>query len=643
LDACARATLDSASYEHEPTQAQIAVRIAERALRTTVAPDPDGSVDAVTKRAGSHEAPDADETPLAFGFEAAIFPGGDPTGASRAARADVHALLFDGSLWAFVRGRRIVLARGPIMLAVQRMVVAVRALVDAWEAGRSTNVRLRSGGFAIGLRLGAREEVALSLAADGAHIRAAALDVPGTALPILRLASDSLRALCAVDRAQSKNLRVGAMRDEIRALRRAIKEQVREDGFVNEDPDRVRMAMPSASPNAPKREEPALAPSGGGLRYEERWRVALDDLDATSTFFCGDRLVLCSSAHTVAVDRGTGDVLWAREAARMTLMAGTAMLRLDPDGDVELCDVSDGEPYAVARIRPKAGAASSGLVAGGRDVPPMAVLPDGQARLVALDLRTGEPRWRFNARRGGSFHLARAGRLLLVACEGAVHAIDVASGEDVWRFAARTRFVSAPAVVGDTVVAVGQGGPRTAWGIDLLTGEERWKTRLRGAAMAAPIGTARAAAVALDRDRLVAIEGRDGDLRWEARDPGVGTGGATLTVDDLLVVNAPGGAVAGLDLETGEPRWSQVLGDPLADEIPRRLEPVLRGGALFVPAANVHVLRPRDGKVLGELPTDLVPDRVHVDERGWVYVAEESGHVAAYAPAPTLRLIPGGG
>ena len=59
--------------------------------------------------------------------------------------------------------------------------------------------------------------------------------------------------------------------------------------------------------------------------------------------------------------------------------------------------------------------------------------------------------------------------------------------------------------------------------------------------------------------------------------------------------------------------------------------------------ANVHVLRPRDGKVLGELPTDLVPDRVHVDERGWVYVAEESGHVAAYAPAPTLRLIPGGG
>jgi hypothetical protein len=35
-----------------------------------------------------------------------------------------------------------------------------------------------------------------------------------------------------------------------------------------------------------------------------------------------------------------------------------------------------------------------------------------------------------------------------------------------------------------------------------------------------------------------------------------------------------------------------------------------------------------------------VPDLVRVDERGWVYVAEESGHLAAYAPAPQLTLVP---
>ena len=47
------------------------------------------------------------------------------------------------------------------------------------------------------------------------------------------------------------------------------------------------------------------------------------------------------------------------------------------------------------------------------------------------------------------------------------------------------------------------------------------------------------------------------------------------------------------------------------------------------------------------LPTDLpgvviVEPARFVDERGWVYVAEESGHVAAYAPAPQLRMIRGG-
>jgi hypothetical protein len=85
------------------------------------------------------------------------------------------------------------------------------------------------------------------------------------------------------------------------------------------------------------------------------------------------------------------------------------------------------------------------------------------------------------------------------------------------------------------------------------------------------------------------------------------------------------------------------LADALADEIPRRLEPVLRGGALFVPASSVHVVRPADGqKLSASLPCELVPDLMRVDERGWVYVAEESGYLAGYAPKPMLTLIRGG-
>jgi hypothetical protein len=66
---------------------------------------------------------------------------------------------------------------------------------------------------------------------------------------------------------------------------------------------------------------------------------------------------------------------------------------------------------------------------------------------------------------------------------------------------------------------------------------------------------------------------------------------------------------------------------------------VLRSGALFVPQEQVHVLRPRDGEILATLPSDLIPDLLRVDEACNVYVAEESGHLAAFAVAPRLTLV----
>jgi hypothetical protein len=51
------------------------------------------------------------------------------------------------------------------------------------------------------------------------------------------------------------------------------------------------------------------------------------------------------------------------------------------------------------------------------------------------------------------------------------------------------------------------------------------------------------------------------------------------------------------------------------------------------------VIRPRDGEVLGTLPSDLIPDLLRVDERCGAYVAEESGHLAAFSVAPRLSLV----
>jgi outer membrane protein assembly factor BamB len=642
LDSCAQSMLEMAGQELDPTARQIAIRVAERALATKITPDPEGPVSPMNQRGGELDAP-GEHVPLSFGYEAAVYPSSSSS-QGRSARADVHALLFEGHLWAFVRGRRLSLARGPIMLAAHRMVVAVRTLVDSWDSARPTHVRLRAGGFQIAMRKSTHQLVSVELSSEGrGDLTATSLTIAEAALPILKLASDLLRSLVASDRGQSRNLRVRALRQEVRALRREIRSRRSADSFVNLDPDRLRMHH---SGDAGDTRQPNKLPS---LQFDERWRICLEGLDANSVFMCGDRLVIATQTHLVAVSRDDGKILWARPGqASTTLMAGSVLIRLSADGEVELCDVADGEPYCSTHISPRIGGPPVGLMAGGENMPPVAVLTEGSHRLVAIDVRTGEPRWRFASRSGGEFRMTKVGRVLLVTCgEEAIHALDIATGEDVWRFAERGCFQFKPLVSNETVIAAAVRGRREGalFAIDLYSGQPRWQRELPGPPTSDPCVAANVALVSTagEEATLAAHCMQTGESLWETRDPGLGIGGAGLTFDETWIVNAPFGQLSALDVRTGITRWNTNLADALADEIPRRLEPVLRGGALFVPASSVHVVRPADGqKLSASLPCDLVPDLMRVDERGWVYVAEESGYVAAYAPKPMLTLIRGG-
>lgn len=646
LDGCADAAERLGALDSEPTSRELTLRLAGRARAMEVRPERDLRAP-VRKSGGAVEAPRAK---LAFGFEAAIVPVADPP-RQTTAHSDTHALLFPGQLWMWARGRRIPLLRGPIMLAVQRMVAAARALVEAWEAGRPANVRLRAGGFVIGIRLARRGEapVQLTLGSDEAgKVTVPALAVDEAALPILRAASDLLRALVSVDRSQARNLRVSTLREEVRALRRRLRDREPEPGSViHGDPERLRAA--SGAPRPERASRPAAAPSPRTLRFDVRWEAAMDDLDAASTFLCGDRLIVATPRQTVALDREDASVIWAhQQPASASFMTGTVLVQLASDGHLALCDVVDGEPFAQTQLTPRTGGPPCGILAGGRSIPPVAVLAEGRDRLVAVDLRNGELRWRFSARGSGAFSLRRVGRILLsVSGDGTLCALDVANGELLWRLSVEgARFTHPPAVCGEVVLAAsGEAGDADGqlFGVDLFSGRALWSRRLDGAPSSAPIAASDTAVLAVGGPRdasLAAFDPADGSLRWMAPDPGAARGASCLPVDHLLVVNAPAGHVAGLSLEDGQVRWERRLSHPVADDVPRRLEPVLRGGALFVPSAAVHVLRPHDGTSIGEaLPCELVPDWMRVDERGWVYVAEESGHLSALAPRPHLTLV----
>jgi hypothetical protein len=138
---------------------------------------------------------------------------------------------------------------------------------------------------------------------------------------------------------------------------------------------------------------------------------------------------------------------------------------------------------------------------------------------------------------------------------------------------------------------------------------------------------------------LCGFDADSGELAFEVPDPGLDNGARVMSLDRSLIINTPSGRVLSLCLRDGATRWQKTLANPLTDDVPRKLDPSLRQGALFVPSAQVHVLRPSDGAVLSDVQCDLVPDSLHVDERGWLYIAEESGHVRAFATAPRLSLV----
>ncbi len=644
LTTCAESCRAASAAARDTTTRAAFDRLAERVEAAEIVVDPLAERAPVRFSGGTIGSP-GPEVPLAFGFHAQIVPSGDSLH-DAAAFADVQALLFVGRLWAYSRGRRFVLVEGPVMLAAQRMLAVVRALVDAWQASRGAHVRLAGAGFGVAVRHSRDGEVSLTLSTHGGgSLTLPALDVASAALPILRLVSDLSRRLVAVDRRQAHNLRLAELKREVRSLRRVIRTREHLQSFENRDPDRLRLGASASHTGSSAPDADTVTPRR--FRYTQRWSAEIDGLDASGIFVAGARLVVATPKLTLALSRRDGEVLWSQPTARASsLLCGEVLLRALPDGELELCDLTDGSVFARTHFVARSPGTLTGLFAGGGALPPMAILVEGRQRLVAVDLRTGQSRWDFRARGNGGFQLRRAGRVLLVTSgDASVHALDVATGEVVWRFSDRVRFCLAPAIAGETVVAAAGepgGGSGAVYGIELYTGRLLWTRELPSAPSGAPIDAGGVAVIGHGRARnarITGLDARDGRKLWTQIDPGLDQGGFARLADGGLVVNAPSGRASCLDLERGEPRWVRALANPLTDDVPRQLDPVLCQGALFVPSAQLHVLNPTQGEPLTSIDCDLVPDFLSVDEHGHVYVAEESGHMRAYAPMAQLSLV----
>ncbi len=642
--------LDDDPGEHAPRNVQRALSAARRALDVPPCdPRPRRAL------AASRLAP---RPSRGFGFAAeATFRVTAPESRAPASgpaleRADLHGLLVEGTLSVAARGRAVSLGRTQLFLVAEKLLVLADEALDAWQGARPLFRRLEVGDARIGVRHGVGEGP-LTLTIGGAALRDRGESVTfpeiapaALAQAVVRFARALAAAFIENNPSQAQNLRLDALLACADQLGSRAEDVESDDSCENPDPESYR------SFGLPRRGVEAMGPweHGGKMRFMPRWVATVPGIDLRATFLCGDMLVVGSARETASIHRASGAVAWRAPTARAAcVVTPSGLARIHPDGRVMLHDLDTGEVRFSTRITPRASGGASGAVVQAPGLPKLLVLAEGDRRISAIDLVSGEVRWRHTLRRPAPYRVRRAGKLLLVAGgDTALVALDVASGEVVWRVRDRLPFSGDITVAHDGVFAVASAprGPSRLHHLDPFSGQLRWSADLdeRPVSGQPPLVTPDVVVVPV-RDRrgvgAIALSRAAGRPLWEHAPGLVGPTTAWIAIDDALIANSAAGTLICIEAKTGTLRYNHVFPRHIDADQPRRLEPVLRSGALFVPQHHVHVVRPRDGEIIGTVPSDLIPDLLRVDERCDVYLAEESGHLAAFGAGARLQLVKG--
>jgi outer membrane protein assembly factor BamB len=566
-------------------------------------------------------------------------------------RADLHALLVHGDFAVVARGRTATISGCFPFLVAERLLPLAEEALDAWQGGRAIFRRIQLGDSRIGVRRGPGDgplDVSIGVgfgATEGKSVTFPAidaLDFAGAAVAIVRRL---VEAFVANDPSHEQNLRLKCLASAVEALAERVDESVADDSVTNPEPETYRSyAMPRPAPGAAK----GPWSHGGKMRFSPSWVATVPNIDLKSTFLCGDRIVVGSAREIACLDRRTGTVAWRAPTARGgSIATPSGIARIEPDGKIVLRDLETGEIRFSSRVTPRAAGGATGAVVHTPGLPKLLVVSEGDRRITALDLVTGDVRWRHTGKRSAAYRMRRAGKLLLVTGgDSALVALDVATGEVVWRVRDRLPFAHAMTIDHDSAFVV-SGAPGGLWRlhhVDPWTGTVRFSAELSEAPLASqpPLVTGDIVAIAT-RDAsgsgMRAFRRSDGTPLWEHAPGLLSPLAAWLVVDDAIIANSSSGVLLCLDAATGKVRYNHVFAGSADADQPRRLEPVLRGGALFVPQHQVVVVRPRDGEVIGTVPSDLIPDLLRVDEHCHVYIGEESGHLAAFGAAARLALV----
>ncbi|HTM44639.1 MAG TPA: PQQ-binding-like beta-propeller repeat protein [Polyangiaceae bacterium] len=563
--------------------------------------------------------------------------------------ADLHSLLAQGTLRFELATQEVRADRAQLFLDAEQLLALSRELWSNVEASRPIFRRTALSEATLTLRWSPEpDRVELRVRCDDPETgRNKTVFAEISPQHFCNTACDFARSLCTAfvvsDENQSRNLRLKALLSQVETLAQRVNQDASDESLTNPDPQSYRHGSGAA-----RQRRPGMWDQGGKMRFLPRWVATVPGIDLNATFLCGDRLVIGSNRETACLDRQSGSILWRKPTSRAkSVVSSSGLLRIEPDGRLNCLSLESGESRFELGLMPRPGAAHTGSVVDTPGLPKLLAVTEGDRQVTAIDLPSGRVRWRYTAPRAASLRAKRAGKLLLVGGQDpTLVALDVSTGEVVWRNKQRMHFTGEMSLDRDSIFAItgSIGGRYSLLHIETWTGRVCWSTEMeeRPQMGRLPLVTPNVIAIPARDEQgcsLRAYDRNTGALLWQHGSALAAPVTAWLAVDDCILGNTAAGVLLCVDAATGATRYSHVFSRNAGGDQPRRLEPVLRSGALFVPQQQVHVLRPRDGELLGTLPSDLIPDLIRVDERCDVYIAEDSGHVAALGAAPRLTLI----
>jgi outer membrane protein assembly factor BamB len=194
--------------------------------------------------------------------------------------------------------------------------------------------------------------------------------------------------------------------------------------------------------------------------------------------------------------------------------------------------------------------------------------------VIAMNARSGRPKWRFNAQPVESSPLLRNGKLYFGSWDGNVYAIRAKNGRKAWALQTGDRVNNSPAYFKGRIYVANDSG--TVYAINAGSGRLAWSaSEATEFFYAAPVAAYGRIFIGSTDGTMYAYGAKTGNLLW-AKPLGTYIYGSAAVYDRKVYVGTYDGKFYALDAATGDVRWQRDT--PSAVHAP----PVVLDGLVYV-------------------------------------------------------------